>query len=492
MRIAAFPTPSPRHRDLAGAALLALAVCASLLAAAVVVMRPGLATPALAAMVLTVIGVAYAQYGSLSLAQAVFLGVLAATAVVGRVFSAVQIGPLYVTDAALAFIGFAVVLRAGVLGLQRTAAPPVFWGLLLAYFGVGALAVAHGISEGSDPYYIARDSVLVLYAGAAGLAVIVFPDIVAVRRVHRVLFLSALPGTVFAGLNAIAHNSADGSALAGLGGVPVALGMYLSFFYLAVLARWTQGKPVAAWDWVTVLLQLTFVTALTSRTTWLAFIAAVGFLGVSGLVERRVRLGATVVMLLVALVAVYTLLPPKIKENTFTVKLSRAVSGAVNPQARTDNYQAANSSWRLAFWKQDLRATMRQPLTGVGFGPGANFCFLGLCQDQRFSREADQISGPHNSYVDVAYRMGLPGIALLVALLVLALVRARRALARARGAGDEDDLITIRLAIATFLFVAITAFFSVALEGPFIGIFFWVTLALLLVLRPRAPEIDAP
>jgi O-antigen ligase len=469
-----------------------LAVALSVAAGVAVVVIPALATAALAAMVLTVIGVAYAQFGTLSIAEAVFLGVLAGTAVVGRVFSAIQIGPLYVTDAALAFIGLAVFLRAGVLGLPRSQVPPLFWGLLAAYLAIGVLAVAHGLSNGSDVYYIARDSVLALYAGAAALAVLVFPDVVAVRRVHRVLFVAAIPGTIFAGLNAVVHVSSE-TGTAGIGGVPVALGMYLSFFYLAVLARWTQGKTVPVWQWVAVLLQLACVTALTSRTTWLAFLAAVGFLGLTGLPERRLRLGATVAMLFVALVAVYTLLPPEIKDNTFATRLSRAVSGAVNPQARTDNYQAANASWRLEFWRQDIKATLDRPLTGVGFGPGANFCFLGLCHDQRYTREADQISGPHNSYVDVAYRMGIPGIAALIGLMVLALMRARRAMVRARAGGDAtaEDLVTVRIAVATFLFVAITAFFSVALEGPFIGIFFWVTLALLLVLRPREPAPPA-
>jgi O-antigen ligase len=430
---------------------------------------PGVAVASAVGIFLLLGLIGLSRWWGLSPAAVMFLVLLSGTSITGRVFSYVQIGPLYITDAVLLLLGLTLLLKAGLgrMSIARSV-PSRFWWLLGGYFAVGLLAAARGIDSGTDTYYVARDAVLVAYSVSTVFIIALFKGPSDVRRVHKVLYWSAVPATAFAAATAATFDT---------GGIAVALGLYLSFFFLNVMARWTQGFRPARWEWVFVVVQFVLVTLLTARTAWVGALVAVGFLMLSGRPERRRRMLGGMMLTATVLVAIYTWLPPSVKESEVGVKIEHGVQGAINPGAQ-QTYQSANAAWRLAFWRKDLTEMARQPLTGVGFGPGADFCFQGYCSDQRKSRESSQISGPHNSYVNVAYRTGLPGIVALLGVIAVAVRAAWRGVRQAR---SEADALTARLAIATFAFAAVTCFFAVGLEGPFIGLFFWVPLGLLLL-----------
>ena len=144
--------------------------------------------------------------------------------------------------------------------------------------------------------------------------------------------------------------------------------------------------------------------------------------------------------------------------------------------------QQANARWRLAFWRFTIEEAARQPLWGVGFGTPSNFEWSGIHYDSRTGDPTDpfDVSGPHNSFLNVLYRTGVPGFVALLAILAIALTGLVRLATRTRG---EDRALTIWL-LASIAATAAAASFSVALEGPFMGIFFWMILGLAL-LAPR-------
>jgi hypothetical protein len=141
--------------------------------------------------------------------------------------------------------------------------------------------------------------------------------------------------------------------------------------------------------------------------------------------------------------------------------------------------EQANASWRLAFWKFVLAESAKRPLWGVGFGTPANFEWSGIHYDSRTGDPTDpfDVSGPHNSFLNVLYRTGLPGF---LALCALVLIGIARILPVARHASGTDKAIAVWL-LASIASTVAFASLNVALEGPFMGIFFWTILGLALV-----------
>ncbi|MCO5327220.1 MAG: hypothetical protein M9964_09230, partial [Solirubrobacterales bacterium] len=99
------------------------------------------------------------------------------------------------------------------------------------------------------------------------------------------------------------------------------------------------------------------------------------------------------------------------------------------------------------------------------------------------------VAGPHNSFVNFLYRLGIPAF---LALAFIVFIAARNAW---RGVRDESTSVTDRVTVTTLLamlFAGIAASgFNEGLTGPFLGLFFWVPLGMLL-LWPAAGRGDLP
>lgn len=121
-----------------------------------------------------------------------------------------------------------------------------------------------------------------------------------------------------------------------------------------------------------------------------------------------------------------------------------------------------NIYWRLNNTYEVLAAVMGQPL-GHGFSTW-DFSFTVV----------DPLTGSHNDYLDLAYRIGVPGLVAFLALPV-SLMRQTRQLARRTGPVPQLLPVTVCAAMLAFL---IFASFNVVLESPQVSILFWVLLGL--------------
>lgn len=132
--------------------------------------------------------------------------------------------------------------------------------------------------------------------------------------------------------------------------------------------------------------------------------------------------------------------------------------------------------WRLRWWNTIVDYTLHGEYFWMGKGFGIN-----LAEADGFNLtpgEESTLRSPHNGHMTVLARAGVPGIVLWILLngswLVLMTIGA--VLARLRGDDDWNRLIAFVLCYN--LSALIDATFDVALEGPMIGIVFWVTFGL--------------
>jgi O-antigen ligase len=88
---------------------------------------------------------------------------------------------------------------------------------------------------------------------------------------------------------------------------------------------------------------------------------------------------------------------------------------------------------------------------------------------------ADPLSGSHNSFLDLTYRIGIPGLALFLAAPIALFVRARATVRRALR--SEESALLVTTCTCMFAFLAYSSFNQV-FDTPHMSIFFWILLGL--------------
>jgi O-antigen ligase len=147
-----------------------------------------------------------------------------------------------------------------------------------------------------------------------------------------------------------------------------------------------------------------------------------------------------------------------------------SVGQYVDRASSTVNTKDENSAYRLRYWQVALAAS---GAIGHGFGPYPPEFAIAVGRTPGDSAE------PHNSFVAIAYRLGL--VAAVSFFLFAALLLSKR-VAQARSARlDPQD----RAAAAFLAFLTIVAFFNVGLEVPYIGIPFWIVLGFVIGAEAR-------
>ena len=116
----------------------------------------------------------------------------------------------------------------------------------------------------------------------------------------------------------------------------------------------------------------------------------------------------------------------------------------------------------------------------MGFGQPAAFTWNDRKYDFRDGEPGTgiDVAGPHNSFVNFLYRLGIPAFLALLFILAVAALRARRALREGLDPGERAALTTL---VAMLAAGATASAFNEGLTGPFLGLFFWMPLGMLLL-----------
>ena len=435
---------------------------------------------------------------------AVLSALLVATATFGRPFSKVGLeGVLYVTEVAILLVAGLALVRVGLRHAFQRVRETVPLTLLALLWVAGTVAALRGLGQHGFRDVI-QDIGLVEYS--------IFLPIVAVVVDTRERLLALMRVLMAAGIAAafafaVVANAAPGGALGTEHNPTAAVGIYLSLAMLIVAARFTHAFRVhplllGAAAAAAVLMSVTVTRGVTvAALTALVVLVA---LAPRGQRVRAVALGLAFAMLAVfgsnpyhaatsrigsafsPPPAVDTTTPPAVDTTTATV--TAAIRESFDPTSPSG--MNANVRWRIAYWKFVIEESAEAPLLGTGFGHAANFRWSNILYDARVGNAADpnDVTPPHNSFLNVLYRTGLLGFIPLVALVGVAVWRTARELRRPLSRERRALLVGFASLLA---FVIVIANFNVALEGPYMGMFFWTILALLL-LAPRGAtrEVD--
>jgi hypothetical protein len=414
-----------------------------------------------------------------------FAVLLVLTAAFGRPFAKLgSSSHVYVTELFVVAIVGATVGRVGVRGALRRLrfALPIV--LLLAYWAAGAIAALRGLN-GFGFGAVQHDIGLVEYSVFLPLTAFVADTARRAVQLTRVLWLAGAAAVVTFGIVVFFFPF---GTLGGEHNPGSAVGIYVALVAVPIFVRLIGGRAAGALAAAGAAFAVFLMLLTDSRTVVLALALSLALVFVLES-QRSLRGVALAAVAVVAASVSYELLkadiaqPPPAPQTAVSIVAAprRALASSVAKQQQQSGNDA-NISWRLAYWKELVRRTEHEPLLGVGFGTPARFVWRGIVYDARTGSPGDEwdVTPPHNSFINVLYRMGLVGIIPLLALVVVAAIRARR-----RWPVDAErrrDLIGI---VACFVFAAVVASFNVALEGPYMSMFFWTLLGLIFVLPAR-------
>ncbi|MCK4428559.1 MAG: O-antigen ligase family protein [candidate division Zixibacteria bacterium] len=133
-----------------------------------------------------------------------------------------------------------------------------------------------------------------------------------------------------------------------------------------------------------------------------------------------------------------------------------------------------NSLHRLAMWGEVLNRTARKPLVGEGFGAPFSIFFGSKSYDY-----SERRLHPHNSFLWILNRMGIVGFGILFFLILKFYSSAIKAYKSMSPGKSKAYLLAL---MSCHVCICIFAFFNVVLEGPFMGIFFWIIMGLTMAL----------
>lgn len=153
-----------------------------------------------------------------------------------------------------------------------------------------------------------------------------------------------------------------------------------------------------------------------------------------------------------------------------------------------------NTYWRLVSWRQNLASLWDSYLIGVGFGTPyhplsmENLVVAGTLDDLReptFPGEAQYFRAQHSSFINVFYRLGIPGGLAFATLNFLLVHRLGAAIRLARSPATQR---TIFAALVLFVIAIFQIMVHVGLETPRFFVVYILSMALALSVLEQSPE----
>ena len=370
--------------------------------------------------------------------------------------------PLFVTDIVLALFLWSFFRSMGLRFLHSDR----WWGrLVLAFLAVGAVSVERGIAGHQDTLLIARDAAIVVYS----LFIFVGFHVVTTWEGVRRFFIALAVGSIFATLNGLAWFLAQPDQRRF-----IAYGVFVlaSFAGTLVFTINRMIKPVLGWSLALIL--FVGILLINARTVFLGVGIAVLVMMLStpsgkfriGLRSLRLAAGVAVVLVCVLWAASETKAGAAFVDRAETQLVSGTLNYADDP----------NATFRLMAWFEAFQRFSASPVLGEAYG--IPFTFNLDATDAR----------PHNTYLTVLYKMGVLGVAPLLALLIGFHWNGWKHLRRLTSPPEASALYALLLGqLLMCLFGAL----NLLLESPFLASIFWLTVGIglrMIYAPPAAPK----
>ncbi len=147
------------------------------------------------------------------------------------------------------------------------------------------------------------------------------------------------------------------------------------------------------------------------------------------------------------------------------------------------NVSQLNSKWRLDAWKGFIREGLKTPVLGNGFGK--KFRPQELFKAYYSENGEDRNwTDPHNTYVAIFFRTGFVGLLMFLFLVFIILKDSIKIMLQTKK--DDENFYNFLLFSASSIYFLVLMSFMPALNAPYLGIFFWIFLGILIYLQKNS------
>lgn len=392
--------------------------------------------------------------------------------------------PIYVTEAAMgALLAAAAIRRRKELSAALSSASPWFRAGLWMYLLAGAWALFRGLRE-HPPMMALRDSATVYYALFSLIAMELFRDTRSARIAAAAVAVGGAWGMIQAYHNLFAGRSVSLLSTGGCRYLSGAEALACAFVFvgalLFIVAAASGVRALVAAMLLAASELFVCVFIVQHRSLWLAVASGVAIAillawrGGMLFPVRKARWAAAAAAVVLPFLASNFSISSEIERQAAARAWSMLeMEGDPLPAEKGFSSRAGagfrdkNIAWRLELWNEYLERWMLTPVFGEGFGGRFVFVFGGLEYPSEWQNH------PHNSFVWVLNRTGIAGAAGLLAMTLGAWMQG---LSGMRSVRDGSRRLLLAAALACNAATGVMACFNVVLEGPHMGMFYWISL----------------
>ena len=389
----------------------------------------------------------------------------------GKSFAYLGVPPLFVGEI-LFLLGLLAFIASGCASATLASVPALCCATLLGW-------VVFRTVQGIGPYKIdaLRDGAVTIYAGFAFVVTALLLErparlaqVVGYFRIHaRILVPAAIMAYIVARGLGSSMPKVPGTTIDIISVRSGELAAHLTGGLVLVLV----GLCSVGRLWLAIAFIGAVLVASQNRGGMLALIIPVLFaMVVTGQFRRLASIGAVVTLCLgLAYALDFSIDTPRGERPISTRAIIDNMASIVMPKEA--NNLDDTKQWRLNWWESIRNYTLHGPYfwTGKGFGINlaeADGFMVGL------EHSGPLLRSPHSVHMTYLARGGVPGLVLWVltcASWIVALLRASR---HAWLHGERDWSRFFVFLVSYFCAIVINASFDVALEGPMLGIPFWI------------------
>ncbi|MCX5778196.1 MAG: O-antigen ligase family protein [Elusimicrobia bacterium] len=400
--------------------------------------------------------------------HAAFLIFTAGMILFSRAFSHISVG-LYVTEYFMVLVLVSFLLVFFLKGSIRIVHIP-FEKTLAILFVIMMFDLARGVLVYPDKSFVVRQSAIFYYALFYFLVPHICTSLDKIEHYFKVFFLMAVVVSLVGIFDIQWYTIGK-------------FGYYyesLAFIFVAIaIVNQKAILHINTRQWGALIL-LSAVVLSSVRAAWMGIFIVVVFLYFSSYFGRyfnkmteKIRLyGSIVFLVLLIFIGIF-------KFSLFESLAGKMLS--ILPGSRVVSVSSNNTKWRLIVWKDTLSEAVEKPLLGWGFGKKfipPTIKKMGWGGSWRESEGGFQ--DPHNSFISIFYRTGFIGLIVFCGLLGSFIVRTMCVIRRLDDSVIKTYMTGLLLCIICILG---TSCFMVVLEGPFLGIFLWIAMGLIVSLE---------
>lgn len=200
-----------------------------------------------------------------------------------------------------------------------------------------------------------------------------------------------------------------------------------------------------------------------ARSAWVALIVAIIFILFIAKSQRKYILSLVLPVIFIATVLILSY--NYFSNSQFLDQISEEFKSIYKFKSM-DSISAENSNWRLRSYKIGISEFMKYPL-GRGFGIPVN--------EEVLIKKTNIQADYHNSPLSILVRTGLPGFLAFLSINVLFYYHTIRFCLKTDNELFRNYMIGI---VSVHLSIFINSLFFMVLQGPFMGIFYWIFIGL--------------